>query len=606
MKDNLTSHNIPATLLPFVWHYLKHKKWCLIGFLLISIVWAVHMSLSPYLLKVFIDTVIQYSNNQTQLLAHILTPILLYILLTIILNINFRLYDYINLKLYPYLKGSIDRDMFSYILNHSYTFFQNTFAGNLTKKIWDMAENIEPLISIPNEWFYPRFFAAVIASFTLGTVVHPIFGIILLSWTILFVYISYVAAKGTEKYSRDFHENISKMTGTASDSISNIISVKLFDNKAHEISHLDKDVNRVVNSDRNLQWYNLKVNTLQDIGYTILITAMLIALVYGIKQHWVSAGDFALVLSLSISLAWNIPEIGKQMQRFSKVVGACNQALSVIKIPHEIIDASNAKILNVTQGEIKFKKVLFHYENNKPLFENLNVAVKPGEKVGLVGFSGGGKSSFIKLILRLLDIQDGSILIDGKNIKDVTISSLRKQIGTIPQEPDLFHRTIMENIRFAKPDATNQAVIEAAKKAKCHDFIMELPDQYQSLVGERGIKLSGGQKQRIAIARAFLKNAPILLLDEATSSLDSITERDIHEGLHDVMANKTTIVIAHRLSTLKDMNRILVFDKGKIIEDGSLDSLLADKNSHFYKLWQMQAEGFIPSIKTELEIAKAK
>lgn len=599
MKDNLTSNNIPATLLPFVWHYLKHKKWCLVGFLLISIIWAVNMSLSPYLLKVFIDTVIQYSNDQAQLLTHILTPILLYILLTIILNINFRLYDYINLKLYPYLKGSIDRDMFSYILNHSYTFFQNTFAGNLTKKIWDMAENIEPLISIPNEWFYPRFFAAVIASFTLGTVVHPIFGIILLSWTILFVYISYVAAKGTEKYSRDFHENISKMTGTASDSISNIISVKLFDNKTHEISHLDRDVNRVVNSDRNLQWYNLKVNTLQDIGYTILITAMLIALVYGIKQHWVSAGDFALVLSLSISLAWNIPDIGKQMQRFSKVVGACNQALSVIKIPHEITDAPNAKILNVTQGEIRFEKVLFHYENNKPLFKNLNVAIKSGEKVGLVGFSGGGKSSFIKLILRLLDIQDGSILIDGQNIKGVTISSLRKQIGTIPQEPDLFHRTIMENIRFAKPDATNEEVIEAAKKAKCHDFIMELPDQYQSLVGERGIKLSGGQKQRIAIARAFLKNAPILLLDEATSSLDSITERDIHEGLHDVMSNKTTIVIAHRLSTLRDMNRILVFDKGKIIEDGSLDSLLADKNSHFYKLWQMQAEGFIPSIKTE-------
>lgn len=596
MKDNLTSNNIPAKLLPFVWHYLKHKKWYLVGFLLISIVWAVNMSLSPYLLKVFIDTVVQYSNDQTQLLAHILTPILLYILLTIILNINFRLYDYINLKLYPYIKGSIDRDMFSYILDHSYTFFQNTFAGNLTKKIWDMAENIEPLISIPNEWFYPRFFAAIIASFTLGTVVHPIFGIILLSWTSLFVYISYVAARGTEKYSRDFHEKISKMTGTASDSLSNIVSVKLFDNKKHEISHLDRDIMRAVDSDRNLQWYNLKVNTLQDIGYTILITAMLIALVYGIKQHWVSPGDFALVLSLSISLAWNIPEIGKQMQRFSKVVGACNQALSVIKIPHEIIDTPNAKILNVTQGEIRFEQVLFHYENNKPLFDNLNITIKAGEKVGLMGFSGGGKSSFIKLILRLLDIQKGSILIDNQNIQEVSVSSLRKQIGTIPQEPDLFHRTIMENIRFANPDATDQDVIEAAKKAKCHDFIKELPDQYQSLVGERGIKLSGGQKQRIAIARAFLKNAPILLLDEATSSLDSITERYIHESLHDVMVNKTTIVIAHRLSTLKDMNRILVFDKGKIIEDDSLDSLLADKNSHFYKLWQMQAEGFIPSI----------
>ncbi len=596
MKDNLGTRNeLPTSLLAFVWHYLKHQKWCLAGFLFISIVWAINMSLSPYLLKIFIDTVVNYSHDQAELLTKISLPILGYILLTIILNINFRLYDYINLKLYPYLKGSIDRDLFSYILNHSYTFFQNNFAGNLTRKIWDMAENIEPLISIPNEWFYPRFFAALIASFTLGAVVHPLFGIILLSWTIIFVYLSFVAAKGTEKYSRAFHENISKLTGTASDSISNIISVKLFDNQAYEISHLNQDVNRAIASDRNLQWYNLKVNTLQDIGYTILIATMLIALVYGLKQHWVSAGDFALVLSLSISLAWNIPDIGKQMQRFSKVVGACNQALSVIQIPHEIIDLANAKILKVTQGEIKFEKVGFNYENNKPLFNRLTVTIKPGEKVGLVGFSGGGKSSFIKLILRLLDIQEGAILIDGQNIKEVTLSSLRKQIGTIPQEPDLFHRSIMENIRFAQPEASKEAVIEAAKKAHCHDFIMELPEQYQALVGERGIKLSGGQKQRIAIARAFLKNAPILLLDEATSSLDSITERDIHEGLHEVMANKTTIVIAHRLSTLKDMNRILVFDKGKIIEDGSLDSLLQDKNGHFYKLWQMQAEGFIPS-----------
>ena len=212
-----------------------------------------------------------------------------------------------------------------------------------------------------------------------------------------------------------------------------------------------------------------------------------------------------------------------------------------------------------------------------------------------MGYSGGGKSTFIKLILRLIDTQSGNILIDGQDIRKVKKESLRKQISTIPQECDLFHRTLMENIRFARMDATDDEVIEAAKNARCHEFICELPERYQSLVGERGIK-SGGQKQRIAIARAFLKNAPILLLDEATSSLDSITERYIQEGLHHVMAKKTTIVIAHRLSTLKDMDRILVFVSGKIVEDGDLNSLLNNKDSHFYKLWKMQAEGFIPSI----------
>lgn len=586
---------LPNTLLSFVWYYLRYKKWYLVGFIFVALIWAINMSISPYLLKVIIDTVVAYGNDQTKLFPALVIPIFFYIFMTIILNFTFRLYDYINLKLYPYLKGSVDKDMFAYVLDHSYLFFQNNFAGNLTRKIWDMAENIEPLISIPNEWFYSRFFAAIIASVTLSIVVHPLFGIILFVWTAIYVYISYIAAKGAEKYARSFSENISKMTGTASDSISNIVSVKLFDNKAQEISHLDKDVNRLVNSDRDLQWYNLKVNLFQDIGYTTLITAMLIGLVYGLKQSWVTPGDFALVLSLSISLMWSVQEVGKQMQRFSKVVGACNQALSIIRIPHEIIDTPNATPLKIKQGAIKYDNVTFQYENNKPLFNHLNVSILPGEKVGLVGFSGGGKSTFIKLILRLLDIQKGSILIDNQDIKKVTLSSLRKQIATIPQEPELFHRTIMENIRFAKPDASDEEVITAAKHAKCHDFICELPNQYQSLVGERGIKLSGGQKQRIAIARAFLKNAPILLLDEATSSLDSITESYIHDALHEVMLNKTTIVIAHRLSTLKDMDRILVFVDGKIVADGPLESLLQNQDSHFYKLWQMQAEGFIPS-----------
>ncbi|MBV8802146.1 MAG: ABC transporter ATP-binding protein, partial [Gammaproteobacteria bacterium] len=229
---------LPNQLFPFVWHYLKHKKWCLVGFLIVSLVWAINMSVSPYLLKIIIDTVVKYANDQTKLFAAILLPIILYILMTIIVNLTFRLYDYINLQLYPYLKGCVDKDMFAYVLDHSYTFFQNTFTGNVTRKIRDMAENIEPLISIPNEWFYPRFFAAIIASVTLFKAVHPLFGIILFIWTVVYVYISYIAAKGVEKYARDFSENIAKMTGTASDAISNIVSVKLFDNKTHEISHL--------------------------------------------------------------------------------------------------------------------------------------------------------------------------------------------------------------------------------------------------------------------------------------------------------------------------------------------------------------------------------
>lgn len=593
---NESENVLPNTLLALIWRYLRNRKLYLVGFFIVALVWASEMSLSPFLLKVIIDDVVQFSHDSTKLISAILIPAALYISMSIILNITFRLYDYINLRLNPEIKAAVSKDMFAYLMEHSHTFFQNNFSGSLSRKIYDMGSYLDQIIGIFNEWFYPRLIAMIIATITLFIVVKPIFGIILSVWAIAFVFLSFMAAKKSEKLARQNSEAASKMSGTLSDSVTNIMSVKLFSNVSSEIKRLNKDIDHLVETDRNLQWTNLKFNFIQGLSVTVLIGSMLIALIYGSTHGWVSPGDFALVLMLSISFLWSVYDVGKQMLKFSKVVGICNQSLSFIRIPHEITDLPNAVPLTVTKGEIQFQDVSFQYPNNTPLFQHLNITIHPGEKVGLVGYSGGGKSTFIKLILRLLDAQSGNILIDGQNIKNITKNSLMKQIGTIPQEPDLFHRSIMDNIRFAKLDASNAEVIEAAKKAKCHEFICELPEKYQSLVGERGIKLSGGQKQRIAIARAFLKQAPILLLDEATSSLDSITERYIQESLHNVMQNTTTIVIAHRLSTLKDMDRILVFANGDIIEDGTLNNLLENKAGHFYKLWQMQAEGFIPSL----------
>ncbi|MCL5260259.1 MAG: ABC transporter ATP-binding protein/permease [Gammaproteobacteria bacterium] len=593
MKQNYEDKDLPGKLVPFIWRYLKHRKIFLVGFFFVAMVWATEMSLRPYLLKVIIDAVVKYSRNNTQMIIATLTPAILYVSLSIIVNLALRLHSYLNLRLFPEIKAAANKDMFEYLMHHSHAFFQNNFSGSLSKKIFDIA-NIEQLIGIINELFYPRIFAILISSITLFIVVKPIFGIILFLWAIFFVCFSYSAAKKLEKLAGLYSEAFAKAGGTISDSISNIMSTKLFANIPEEVAYVHKDIDYLVECDRAVDWKNLQISLIRGFSLTILIAAMIITLIYGRTQGWVSPGDFALVLMLSISLCSSMGDLGQSMLQFFRIVGTCNQALSFIRIAHEIVDAPDAVPLRVTKGEIKLQNVAFHYENSKPLFENLNITIHPGEKIGLVGYSGGGKSTFIKLILRLIDAQSGSILIDGQDIKKVTQDSIRKQIGTIPQEPDLFHRTIMENIRFAKPDASDADVIEAAKKAKCHEFISEMPDKYQSLVGERGIKLSGGQKQRIAVARAFLKNAPILLLDEATSSLDSITESSIQESLYEVMANKTTIVIAHRLSTLKNMDRILVFVNGKIAEDGSLDSLLKNNKSHFHKLWQMQAEGFIP------------
>jgi ATP-binding cassette subfamily B protein len=286
---------------------------------------------------------------------------------------------------------------------------------------------------------------------------------------------------------------------------------------------------------------------------------------------------------------WNVTN---QMQSFLEDLGTVDQALGILKEPLKIKDGSNE--LQVTKGEIIFENVKFSYSGDQPIFTEKSVTIYPGQKVGLVGHSGSGKSTFVNLILRLFDVDGGRILIDGQDISETTLNSLHRAIGTIPQDPSLFHRSLFENIAYGSENsaqtATRQEAIEAAKKAHAHKFIEKLPGGYSSLVGERGIKLSGGQRQRISIARAFLKNAPILILDEATSQLDSITENLIQESLKNLMRNKTTLVIAHRLSTLEIMDRILVFDRGKIVEDGTHEELML-MNGTYKRLWSAQVTG---------------
>jgi ATP-binding cassette subfamily B protein len=262
--------------------------------------------------------------------------------------------------------------------------------------------------------------------------------------------------------------------------------------------------------------------------------------------------------------------------------------------PQDILDAPTAAPLSIKSGEILFDNVSFRY-GDKALFVNKHVKIQGGEKVGLVGYTGAGKSTFINLILRFYPIEKGKILIDGQEITQVTLESLRRQIALIPQDPILFHRTLDENIRYAKPEATSSEITQAAKLAHCDEFIRSMPEGYSTKVGERGTRLSGGEKQRIAIARALLADAPILILDEATSALDSVTENYIQDSLEKLMTGRTTIVIAHRLSTLARMDRILVFDQGKIVEEGSPAALL-NSGGLYARMWNMQVGGFLPEL----------
>ncbi|MGD8956838.1 MAG: ATP-binding cassette domain-containing protein, partial [Chromatiaceae bacterium] len=285
--------------------------------------------------------------------------------------------------------------------------------------------------------------------------------------------------------------------------------------------------------------------------------------------------------------------LSRSFLEFFEYIGNISDGVSIFIQPHEIVDRPGATDLNVTRGEIAFRDVSFTYQEGLQVFDHLTVTIEPGQQVGLVGFSGSGKSTFVNLILRLFEPQSGVIAIDDQDILAVTQDSLREHVSMIPQDPMLFHRSLMENIRYGRLDASDDDVIDAAKKAHAHEFILQTEKGYASLVGERGVKLSGGQRQRIAIARAILKDAPILILDEATSALDSVTEKKIQQGLDYLTQGKTVVVVAHRLSTISHLDRILVFDEGKIIEDGSHHDLL-QRNGHYAHLWNMQAGGFLP------------
>jgi ATP-binding cassette subfamily B protein len=293
---------------------------------------------------------------------------------------------------------------------------------------------------------------------------------------------------------------------------------------------------------------------------------------------------------------WNIAGVmwatGGALPFFFQSLGLAKQAYSVISDPQDLNDVKEARELKVRSGEIVFERVSFQY-GEKKLFENKSVRMGGGEKVGLVGFTGAGKSTFVNLILRFFPLQQGKISIDGQNIADVSLQSLRKQIALIPQDPVLFHRSLRENISYGKPEATEEEIVAAAKLAHCHEFVLRIPSGYDAKVGERGTKLSGGEKQRIAIARAFLVDAPILILDEATSSLDSVTEKYIQDSLEKLMVGRTVIVIAHRLSTPARMDRLLVFDQGKIVEEGS-HAVLLEKRGLYAQMWNMQVGGFLP------------
>lgn len=505
--------------------------------------------------------------------------------------IIFRFYDWIIIYFRPAMKRHIGLVLMDNMMEHAHSFYQRQFAGSLTTRMIDIMVGVPDVLRVVIDRLFGCLLMLVFALYNIS-IIHMKFAVALFVWVLLFLGISIFLFFRNQHLAYDVTSARALVTGYIVDIFTNMPTIRFFVGKKFEHDYLKKGMDLSVKSDQARDWFFFVLYGLQGVSFLIFQAVCCWWLLEGLIDKTISPGDFALILTLNVHIIENFWTIAKELRDLWEKMGNIVQGLAIIQAPVDIKDKPDAFQLTVPCGAIEFDNVTFKYKDTETLFEHRVVNIKPGEKIGLVGFSGSGKSTFINLILRVFDVTDGRIAIDGQNIAHVTQDSLHQAIGMIPQDPSLFHRSVYENIVYGRMNATRDEVIEAAKRAHAHEFIMTLSGGYDAQVGERGVKLSGGQRQRIVIARAILKNAPILILDEATSQLDSITESQIQDSLWDLMADKTTLIIAHRLSTLLHMDRILVFDKGTIIEDGSHDELL-NKGGMYKKLWEEQIGGFL-------------
>ncbi len=583
---------LPVKLPAFLWHFIRKQRWSFI--VLFSCMWAhaLESNVLPYALKKMVDATTTLNPQMVGAFAALLNPMLLFIGAWTLMIVIWRVQEYVYAYAMPRLSADIRMALVDYTHGHSHAYFASHFSGTIAGKIGDMPRVAFSILEIIRWKIVATTCIVLVAVIWLGAV-HIGFSLILGGWIIVHLIVSYAFAYRISAIGDRHAEDENILRGHIVDVLSNFATTRLFARRAYEQAYIGGFQHIEQASHQRVLYAIWKARIAIDIPIIVMFALMLWLLLKGWQAGWATSGDMVFVLFTSFNVMAQVWLLSSELPRFFSEIGVAHQALSLITQIHEVADVPDAKPLAITRGEIRFQDVRFHYLPGREIFQGMNVVIRPGEKIGLVGFSGSGKSTFVNLLLRLYDVQAGHITVDGQDVARVTQESLHAAIAMIPQDTSLFHRTLMENIRYGKPEATDAEVIAASQQAHCHEFVLASEHGYESLVGERGVKLSGGQRQRIAIARAMLKNAPILILDEATSSLDSITEHAIQESLATLMQGRTAIVIAHRLSTLAHLDRILVFRDGQIVEDGDHAALLA-AGGHYATLWRMQAGGFLP------------
>jgi len=478
-------------------------------------------------------------------------------------------------------------------------FFEDIFAGQVASRIAQVVGSVQTQMMIAMQTI-PRVIIQFFGAFALLLILAWPLAIPVFFWIIANTLLAKIMVPHYLARSKKVAAAKSKATGAMTDVYSNIAMVKLFAAERSEAGAIHKVIGETIETQHSENRSYIASNSTVQVFNALLMVSIFIIGIWGIRDGFVTVGEFVASVSVSQSLAVGSNAFLALGQSVTRTFGTISDAMPVMTSIPTIKDKPGAKPITVTKGKIEFKKVNFAYaQASNPVIQNFSLKIKPGEKVGIIGLSGAGKSTLVALLLRLRDIGDGAITIDGQDIRDVQQASIRDQIGVVTQDTSLLNRSIRDNIRYGRPDASDEEVIEAAKSAEALDFIESLTDIKErsgldAFVGDKGVKLSGGQRQRVAIARMLLKNAPILVLDEATSALDSEAEAAIQENLNTLMQGKTAIAIAHRLSTIQAMNRLIVLDGGNIAETGTHDELV-NSNGLYARLWARQSGGFIAS-----------
>ncbi len=583
---------LPASPLAFVFHFLHFYRWALSAMVLLELGQAACQILIPKAIQRLIDAVIAHGSPAASIWTVLAEPLRFFILLSLGILVFSRSSGAILVVVGPSLRRRVRNVVYEYLQGHSQRYFMGNFAGSLSNRISEVSMGVNHSLWTVMFDFWPVTVTLTVALVLLAQVKASLAAVVGF-WAVGYVITSYLLAMRCREYAKDFAAARSTVSGKIVDAVTNVMSSKLFARNEHERAYLTRYLDDEVVAARRTFWFMERMRWFQFVATLSLQVGMIAYAARLWMDGAISVGSFAMVASLLLMVINDIRTLSRRFLEFFEYIGNVTDGVSVIVRPHEVVDLPGARELEVTRGEIKFEDIHFGYTGGTQVFSGLNLTIAPGQRVGLVGFSGSGKSTLLNLVLRLYDIQGGRILIDGQDIREVTQDSLRRSVSMIAQDPMLFHRSLLENVRYGSLEATDDEVHDAARRAHAHEFIASLPEGYDSLVGERGVRLSGGQRQRVAIARSLLKDSPIFLLDEATSSLDSVTERLIQDSIATLMEGRTAVVIAHRLSTIAHLDRIIVFHQGAVVEDGTHDELLA-RNGHYTHMWSMQAGGFLP------------